>query len=223
LAFKDENAFYQDADFYTFLGNWPNCNINKLTDLSINTKPDFNDKNYSKNWILSDDFYLLHKENIKKAKLFPVNSWTNMDVVKSEVYETNPIANFKINRLNEQDIEPFTTVINESFKKELVNKKQVLKMMQNDAFTCFTGKYKNKVVSTTVFYNDNQTIGLYFIATNKDFQKKGFAGKTIKTGMNHFIQKGATKFILHATSAGKKLYENLDFTTRDKMRIFVKI
>jgi len=220
--FKNENAFKQDSDFFTFLDNWPNCNINKIKK-DYKSTINFRKKGYSKNWILSNEFYLTQKDAIKKAKLFPVNSWTNMDLYTTKKMDTKPINNFKISKLEVSNIEDFKRIINDSFKKELLTKEQILAMLKKDSFTCFVGKLNHKIVSTAVFFDNKKTIGLYFIATDKDYQKKGFASLTVKIGINHFIQKGKDHFILHATTMAKKMYENLNFIARDKMRIFVKI
>ena len=223
LEFKDENAFYQDNIFYSFLGKWPNCNINKINVESTNQKINFNQKSYSKNWILSEDFFLKNKEKIKEAKLFPVGKWTNMILHKKTGFPIIKKDNFTVEILKQQDIKEFIKLINQSFKKEILQTQQVVIMLESAKFTCFAGKYNNKIVSTAVFYNNGKTIGLYFIATDKNYQKKGFGTQTVAHGLHFFINKNHTTFVLHATDAGKKLYENLHFIARDKMRIFVKI
>lgn len=223
LEFKDEKAFYQDTIFYSFLGKWPNCNINKLKAKDKTQEIDFKKKTYSKNWILSEDFFLSNKDKIKEAKLFPVGKWTNMILEKNTGFSIIKNDNFTVETLKQQDIPEFIKTINLSFKKEILQPKHVIKMLESAKFTCFVGKYNNKIVSTAVFYNNLKTIGLYFITTDKNYQKKGFATQTVVQGLHHFMQKNHTTFVLHATDAGKKLYENLHFIAQDKMRIFVKI
>ncbi len=223
LEFKDENAFYQDTFFYSFLGKWPNCNINKINVESKNPEINFNQKTYSKNWILSETFFLKNKDRIKDAKLFPVGKWTNMILEKNFNFLIIENHNFIVEILKLQDIHEFIKIINQSFKKDILQIQQAVKMFKSAKFTCFVGKYNNKIVSTAVYYNNGKTIGLYFIATDKNQQKKGFGTQTVVHGLHFFINKNHTTFVLHATDAGKKLYENLHFIAQDKMRIFVKI
>ena len=220
-AFNEKMLYFEDTAFYTFLSKWPNCNINKPNNLLDFT--DFNNKKYSKNWILSEDFTNKNKTGIKDAKLFPVSSWTNMFLSKKQLFLKTKIPNFTVELLKEKDIADFITVVNASFNKEILHYNQVKEKLNHTDFLFVTGKFQQKLVTTAVFFNNGQTVGLYFIATAKEHQKKGYGTETIKQGINHILSEIPTEFVLHATFAGKKMYENIGFTAVNKMRIFVKI
>jgi ribosomal protein S18 acetylase RimI-like enzyme len=220
LEFKKDN-YVEHSFFHSFLGKWPNCNIDKGEDKEININ--FEDENYSKNWFLTESFVKKNKEQIKKAKLFPVGKWTNMYLKKEALFPVEKTLNFSIHKLNKNEIESFVKIVNASFNKEIFSFKLIEEQLSGKNFLFLSGKLNNHIVSTAVFYNNENTIGLYFIATKKEYQKKGFASKTIINGMNHFIQKGFTNFILHSTDSGKNLYKKLGFIPENKLRIFVKI
>lgn len=222
LEFKQKNFFLEEDWFYTFSGKWPNCNIAKtVTNPKINI--DFNASHYVKNWILTDNFFRVNKEKIQQAKLFPVNKWTNMFLERKAPFVLKTIPDFKTEILQPNEIDAFLSVCNASFKKELLTSKQLKTALLKNNITCFAGKFKGQIVSTAIFFDNQDTIGLYFIATKEAFQKNGFASETVKNGINYYLQKEKKSFVLHAMNSGKKMYENLGFKAENKMLIFVKI
>ncbi len=218
LQFKDEKHFFESKNIISFSGKWPNINLLK-TDVY-----NFDDLLLSKNWILPNKFVHKNLTTIKKERLIPVANWTNMHLNKTELYSVKKLPDFKVEILTEKDVPEFVNIINKSiFKKETLLNEQILKHLNNPDFYFYIGKYKNKPVTTCMLMDNKKNIGLYFIATDKDFRKKGYSANTIKTALNQLINKQKSNFVLHATEMGKKVYSKLGFKSYDKLLIFVKI
>ncbi len=74
------------------------------------------------------------------------------------------------------------------------------------------GLFSDKeLVSTLMVYAEPTNAGLYFIATKKAFQKKGYASILIKFVVNNLVESGIKEVILHANNFATGIYKKLGF------------
>lgn len=223
---ENDTSFFENNFLKSIHLTWPSFTILKEDDIPfekiINSLK--NTQNLSKNWILSEKYVKINEKRIKKEKLFPLKSWENMSLFKDEFIQFNKIDDFIVEKLQAKDLDEFIKIVNASVFHKSVLKKETLKSKLEDKnFNLYVGKYKNKVVSTCLIFNNKETNGLYFIATKDVFRGKGFAKNTISTAINEQIKSNKNNFVLHATKLGKGIYTSLGFKAFSKLIIFVKI
>ncbi len=228
LSFKEDDfMYYYENDYvYNLNGTWPSFILRKNTTTDFLTIIDsINQSNsISKNWILDAYFVSKNKLQIKKENLFPVKKWSGMLLNTTNTIKQINLSNFKVERLKKNELNQFIEIINTSvFKSSRLSKKQLKNKLDNLNFYFFVGKYKDQIVSTCLLFDNGTTIGLYFIATKKEFRGKGFGKLIVSNAINHLINKGNANFVLHATSMGNSIYKNLGFKEYSKLIIFVKI
>lgn len=82
--------------------------------------------------------------------------------------------------------------------------------------------HQHTLVSTTLVFKQGQIAGLYFIATKKEYQNKGFASALIHFILNELVDDGIDDVVLHANNLATGLYEKLGFTHQNNFIIYKK-
>jgi hypothetical protein len=218
--------FYENEFLKSIHTSWPSFVL--LNDDDIPFEKVINSFNkgekLSKNWILNDNYVKNNQKSIKDEKLFPLKSWENMHLFRDKLINVKSISHFKVEKLQIEDLEEFIKIINASvFHKNVLEVTTVKQIINHSNFDFYVGKYKNKLVSTCLIFNNGLTSGLYFIATKDIFRGKGFAKNTVSMALNNQIKNKKYNFVLHATKLGKGIYTSLGFKAYGKLIIFVKI
>jgi len=220
------SSFYQNDYLESIKSSWPSFVLLKdyNSDFEKVVKSLKNSQNTSKNWILDDKYVKNNQKLLKTKKMFPLNSWEGMYLFKDKQSEIKKVENFKVETLQKEDLQEFVSIVNSSvFHKNVISTEILLNIIDDDNFYFYVGKYKDKIVSTCLIFNNGVTNGLYFIATKDIFRGKGFAKNMVATTINNQINNNSNHFILHATKLGKGIYSNLGFKDYSKLIIFVKI
>lgn len=228
-AFQDQKniEIIETSDFIQIVNSkneWPNFVLKKpdlkSTSIKWNELKQFNN---DKNWILNEDFVKNNKNHIKQLGLFPLKKWSGMFLKKEQLFNIPEIIDFEISKEKTNNNSEIIDLINTTtFKKPILDNDLFKSVMNSPNLSLYNGTYKNKLVSTCLSYTQKNITGLYFIATSKAFRKKGFAKQIIRFAINDQIKIGKTKFVLHATEMGQKLYENLGFKHFENLIILIQ-
>lgn len=226
LSFKTENHFFENAFLKSTHDSWPNFVLlnNYKTEFKKVVNSIKNEENIAKNWILDHNYTKNNEKIIKSEKLFPVKSWEGMYLSKKEIILQNNIPDFKVEKLKPNELGEFVNIINTSvFNKQQLTTDLLKNKLTDSKFSFYIGKYKEKIVSTCLIFDDNTSKGLYFIATKDVFRGKGFAKNMVTEAINSYIKQKDNHFVLHATKMGNGIYSSLGFKPYSKLIIFVKI
>lgn len=93
----------------------------------------------------------------------------------------------------------------------------------SEKYIMLSGTYNNETVCTGLALINEQTAGLYFITTLPKYQKMGFGAHLVSALIEKCFALGSTEIILHASSAGYKLYKKLGFQSDGQLSTFWKI
>ncbi|HOO85945.1 MAG TPA: GNAT family N-acetyltransferase [Prolixibacteraceae bacterium] len=93
----------------------------------------------------------------------------------------------------------------------------------SEKYIMLSGIYNNETVCTGLALINEQTAGLYFITTLPQYQKMGFGAHLVSALIEKCFALGANEIILHASSAGFKLYKKLGFQSDGQLSTFWKI
>lgn len=76
---------------------------------------------------------------------------------------------------------------------------------------CYLGFYDRLPVSTAAIMNDNSIASLEFVATLKDYRKKGAGGAACRIAVEEAFNNGAAIISLRGFTPGKALYRSIGF------------
>lgn len=231
ISFKENKLvnFYENDFVYNIhnpKNNWPSFLLFKdYKNSFIKIQGSVSKINFiSKNWIIDSEYVKKNQLEIKNHNLFPVKKWDGMFLETTKLIQENSVDYFKFEKLKTKDVETYLKLINLSiFKKNGLSKELIIDKINHPNFHFFLGKYKNEIVTTCIIFNDNISNGLYFISTENSQRKKGLGSLTVIKSINYLINKGESKFVLHATKMGNNIYTKIGFATFSKLIIFTKI
>ena len=85
------------------------------------------------------------------------------------------------------------------------------------------GMYDDQPASAGMFYQNKDVAGLYFIATLPQFRGKGFASALVRQLIAGCFQRGVEEVVLHASGAGRLLYEKMGFVAAGPISTYWKV
>ncbi|MBN2262207.1 MAG: GNAT family N-acetyltransferase [Prolixibacteraceae bacterium] len=93
----------------------------------------------------------------------------------------------------------------------------------SEKYIMLSGIINKQTICTGLALINQQTAGLYFITTLPQYQKMGFGAQLVSVLIEKCFALGANEIILHASSAGFKLYKNLGFQSDGQLSTYWKI
>jgi GNAT superfamily N-acetyltransferase len=157
--------------------------------------------------------------------------WTGMGLSVNRTKSKNEKRlGFDIKRVNsETELKEWIDVYVEGYQKPIAYKsalynryKQIMNSDQ-DHYHLYIGYFNNKpAVVGSLFMNDG-IAGLYCITTAHNMRRKGLATNYLKSILQIASQQGASDCILHATEAGKHIYEKVGFITNSSFQVYAFI
>lgn len=161
---------------------------------------------------------LMQQNNIRE-----IYRWTGMYLDKSQKI-TNVSGPLEIKKVKTiTDFSAWVHIINtEVLVSRKMNPDRLKDIIDNDKFELFLGFYQGNPVSTSMTYFDENSAGLYFIATRKAYRSQGFGTQITSHSINN-AQKKNKRVVLQATPAGEKLYAKQGFKAHGGFGIYWKV
>ena len=78
-----------------------------------------------------------------------------------------------------------------------------------------------EMLGVGLFIRDGERVGIYTMATQPERQRCGAGRAVLVAAMQHYQERGVTRFTLGATAPGFPLYERVGFTTRAQLHVCV--
>jgi ribosomal protein S18 acetylase RimI-like enzyme len=101
-----------------------------------------------------------------------------------------------------------------------LDKELFRKLLYFDKFHFYGLWEGDEILSTTLIFVQNQTAGLYFVATRQAHQGKGYGTAITDYAMNDVKAAGANRFVLHSTREGLPLYQKTGFREMNRYDIY---
>jgi N-acetylglutamate synthase-like GNAT family acetyltransferase len=161
----------------------------------------------------------LTEHGYKNFGAAPLMIWSADDTVDS--FTLRP--ELSVRRLTESDLETMCVIYKDvySMSDEMVHdmKKMLLASPNDYTYGLFKDNEMVSLVTAMVF---NDTIGIWSMGTPTAHQKNGYGQQLLMQVMKTHKEMGAKNFFLHATVAGKFLYDKAGWMTLDYLPYFSK-
>jgi hypothetical protein len=162
---------------------------------------------------------VLTEHGYKNFGAAPLMIWSADDTVDS--FTLRP--ELSVRRLTESDLETMCVIYKDvySMSDEMVHdmKKMLLASPNDYTYGLFKDNEMVSLVTAMVF---NDTIGIWSMGTPTAHQKNGYGQQLLMQVMKTHKEMGAKNFFLHATVAGKFLYDKAGWMTLDYLPYFSK-
>jgi N-acetylglutamate synthase-like GNAT family acetyltransferase len=161
----------------------------------------------------------LTEHGYKNFGAAPLMIWSADDTVDS--FTLRP--ELSVRRLIENDLDTMCVIYKDvySMSDEMVHdmKKMLLASPNDYTYGLFKDNEMVSLVTAMVF---NDTIGIWSMGTPTTHQKNGYGQQLLMQVMKTHKEMGAKNFFLHATVAGKFLYDKAGWMTLDYLPYFSK-
>ena len=163
---------------------------------------------------------------LRQNEIYPVKLWTLMHAFpQSMPQDPNGQQSKKTEfrkLLTAAELEEFTALVNAEFIQNAPLSVSLTKELNAKVGVGLYGLFVDgKLVSGLQTFSNNQTTGLYFIATNSNYRGRGFATELIRQVMGTCL-KNSKELVLQAVQKAVPLYQRLGFTKEGKLVIFWK-
>jgi len=171
-----------------------------------------------------EDFGKLNQDKLREASVFPVETWTTMEIWERPVIKESDKVGFEYRQFTPlSDFSVFTELVNTGMMKTIkIAEGFFAELAQNPEFEFYGLFAENELVSGLITFTECNVAGLYFIVTKEGFRGKGlaefFIGKTLK----RLFEKGTESVVLQAVNKAVSLYSRLGFTADGKLVILMK-
>lgn len=161
----------------------------------------------------------LTEHGYKNFGAAPLMIWSADDSVDS--FTLRP--ELSVRRLTESDLDTMCVIYKDvySMSDEMIHdmKKMLLASPNDYTYGLFKDNEMVSLVTAMVF---NDTIGIWSMGTPTAHQKNGYGQQLLMQVMKTHKELGAKNFFLHATVAGKFLYDKAGWMTLDYLPYFSK-
>ena len=163
---------------------------------------------------------------LRQNEIYPVKFWTLMHAFPQPLPQ-NPNGQqsekTEFRKLyTDAELEEFTALVNAEFAQNASLSVSLTKELNVKDGVGFYGLFfDGKLVSGLQTFSENQTTGLYFIATDAAFRGRGFATELIRQVMNNSFGNSG-ELVLQAVQKAVPLYRRLGFSEEGKLVIFWK-
>jgi ribosomal protein S18 acetylase RimI-like enzyme len=164
------------------------------------------------------------QELLRKAGIYPVKTWTLMDIAFHKPIIFRQRKGLEIKTLNtSEEILSFSSLVN----AELMQSVKIIPVLLNELqakppFNFYGLFVDDELVSGLLTYSVQKTSGLYFIVTKTGYRGKGLAKNVIGYAVNTLFGEGIEKVVLQAAQKAVPLYTQLGFLPHGKLVIFWK-
>jgi len=161
----------------------------------------------------------LTEHGYKNFGAAPLMIWSADDTVDSFTLRDD----LSVRRLTESDLETMCVIYKDVYamSDDMIHdmKKMLLASPNDYTYGLFKDNEMVSLVTAMVF---NDTIGIWSMGTPTAHQKNGYGQQLLMQVMKTHKEMGAKNFFLHATVAGKFLYDKAGWMTLDYLPYFSK-
>jgi ribosomal protein S18 acetylase RimI-like enzyme len=146
-----------------------------------------------------------------------------MNLFSAQINDLQLSPDIQIIELKEQrHFTIFSELVNsEIMASEMLFNLKLLNVLKSGGEIKIFGLFKGKqLASTLLVFTEFSNAGLYFIATKKEFQKKGYASILIRFVVNNLFEGGIKEVVLHANNFATGIYKKLGFTHQNNFVIY---
>jgi len=121
------------------------------------------------------------------------------------------------------DLKNSAVVLTRAFNlsEESVLRACPLRMIENPVVNVFVALFNGQPVSSVTTTIHHEMVGIWAMGTDPAYRRRGLGRALLAEAMRAHSRRGARRFFLGATSAGKPLYERLAFVTQDVAHVWV--
>lgn len=151
---------------------------------------------------------------LRAQGFYPFMAWKGMareytgEMQASELPDNMQIVTLDL----PQDREQWASIVsNELIAPTLFDKALIESLRERPGIELYLLKYNGQGVSTLLAYDSGDSTGLYLIATDRNFQRKGLGHLLVQQIVRKVSQQSKKPVILHATQKGEGLYAKSGF------------
>ncbi|MFY9151270.1 MAG: GNAT family N-acetyltransferase [Prolixibacteraceae bacterium] len=163
---------------------------------------------------------------LRNFGFMPITRWTGMALEKhSELKVPEIPEGISISKPQTDDeLEQWINIVNEQLlSTEMLDRDQLKLILDQPDFDARMLLFNGEVVSTILVFRSAEATGLYFIATKKPAQRKGFARLLIRMVCLEEFKSSEKPLVLHATKNGEAVYQKLGFESFNPFFLYWKI
>jgi GNAT superfamily N-acetyltransferase len=125
---------------------------------------------------------------------------------------------------NEHDLITSNRIIASAFELPFsaVNRAYGVRMLDLPGVSVFFAKNNGIPISSVITAQIGTSIGIWAMATDPEHIRQGAGNALLSYVINYHYSRGATIFYLSASSAGKRLYENIGFRKVSNISFWIK-
>jgi GNAT superfamily N-acetyltransferase len=158
---------------------------------------------------------------LENAGFRPVTIWSGMARDLDGQPVAGAIENLQIQKVQELKLaSEFAQLINKEVFQAPFLEAKYFQTPELDSYHAFAGSFDGKVCSTSSIYCQDSAAGLYFIATLPALRRKGIGKQMTLHAMQEAKIHGCSTLVLHATRAGRTLYEQMGFVEYCRIIIY---
>ena len=158
----------------------------------------------------------IDKLGYKKGGWYAMSMSLNKKIIIDEVDGFNIIKVENGEQLNDW----LTIVEKELMREKRLNKSAFENLLLHETTTFYLGEYNGKPVSTCFTFVKNSEVGVYLVATDSNFRKRGFGKLITQYSIKEAREKNCQLAILQATEIGKGIYESIGFKNEGKIYVY---
>lgn len=188
---------------------------------------DISEKNYTPFFIAPEKFITRkHTAILKENRIIPVKILRGMNLISVKTNRSQLSPGFEIIEMNKQNhFTDFSNLVNSGLMaSEMAFNPKLLDILKLGTEIKLFGLFnKQHLVSSTLVFTNNTNAGLYFIATKKEYQNKGYASILIQFIINKLFEGGIKEVVLHANNFAAGLYKKIGFAHQNNFVIYKKL
>lgn len=132
-------------------------------------------------------------------------------------------TNLNIQKIElEKDLKIWLKILNDSFESE-DRLSLYSKLLNIESFRLYGGFVNGQMTTTGMTFYDGESFGLYSITTDRNYRGLGYASNIVEHILGEIREIFSGFIILHATQAGKKIYEKFGFENSILLRHWGKL
>ncbi len=208
--------------FRTDTSAWPYLTINKGSGISeeeIAALPGLvSDENYPSLLILGDG-YSGFDDELAKAGFRKISFWSNMYLDISPAIDAQG-KNVEVREVLPADIDAWISVVTAVlFPTKALDKSIFVAAYEGSRVKMFGAFLEGRLVGTLMVFLGTLP-GLYMVAVDKEYRKKGIATNLVAYTIDYLRSKGYDILVLHSTVDGYSFYKSMGFNETGKMNLY---
>jgi hypothetical protein len=176
-------------------------------------------------WIIKEGEILDKLEEIfYENNIRPVEVWPGMTIEldKLDIVKYSRLEGLNIRTVQTEDeLKSWLKIVgSELFNGSLLDENFFVKEIRKEKIKLYLGFYNGKPVATSMSFFNNETVGLYMIATLPEFRGKGIGACITAKPMIDALNRGYSTGILQASKMGESVYRKIGFEQCCRFYIF---